>query len=71
MGCGKSFVLLLLYNKLIYFAFCIFSMKFISLLSYFITKSCSNETMIILFPEGQHNHNHDVILYLMNVFDSE
>lgn len=46
------------------------SIKFISYLVTFFTKSCWNEMMIIFFPEGQHNHFHD-ILYLMNVFDSE
>lgn len=71
MGCGKSFVLLLLNNEVIYQAFCIFSIKFISCLVYFNTKSCLNETMIIFFPEGQHNNFRDMILFLMNVFDSE
>lgn len=73
MGCGKSFVLLLLNNEFIYQAFCIFSLKFIScLVTYNVnTKSCLNETMIIFFPEGQYNHFHVMILFLMNVFDSE
>lgn len=71
MGCGKSFVLLLnnmsLFTKLS--AFLIF--KVYLMFSYFNTKSCLNETMIIFFPKGQHNHFHDMTLFLMNVFDSE